>query len=172
MESENQRIKDIIKIYREHFKLTRVNIAILSGLKKSAYTALEMGTGNIDFDKINAISKIYGLQIWEFINPKQKIPALEELPFETKKLALAQKDRTVYTKNSNLKLPEKIKIILNSGELPTEFTASDIWKLLPGDVRKNIKTTRITDTISRESFSKVIDFTGKKRGKEKIYKLK
>ncbi|WP_426476084.1 helix-turn-helix domain-containing protein [Chryseobacterium sp. CBSDS_008] len=171
MNSENQRIRNIIKDYRHHFKLSRENIIALSGLNRSSYTSIELGTGNVDFDKVSAISEIYGLQIWEFINPKQKIPTLEELPLATKKLVINQKDKVIYTKRNNLNLPKKIKIILNSGELPVEFTASDIWKLLPGHIKKDIKTIRVTDIISRKSFSQIVYPIRKKRGRENLFKL-
>ncbi|MCT3733711.1 helix-turn-helix transcriptional regulator [Elizabethkingia anophelis] len=172
MNLENQRIRSLLKQYRKYFKLSQNEIAKLSGLTQSAYSSIEIGKGNIDFDKVDSIAKIYGLRVWELIHPNQKIPKLSELPLKTRNLVILLEQKGGGIRNSNLNLPKRIKMVLDTNELPLEFTASDIWKLLPNEIREDIKTTRITDTISRDAFSQLINFTGKKRGREKIYRLK
>lgn len=167
--TENNRIRAIIKKYREQYKFTQKEIAQLSGLTQSAYSAIEIAKGNIDFDRTNCIAKAYGIEIWDFINPSKKMPEITDLPNGARIIALLNKDKIISNAKTNLNLPERIMTILNSNKLAEQFTSSDIWKMLPIEVRDSIKTTRVTDTISRDAFKDVIAFTGQKRGREKIY---
>ncbi|MBU8882309.1 helix-turn-helix domain-containing protein [Kaistella sp. DKR-2] len=169
MITENNRIRAIIKQYREHYKFTQNEIAKLSGLTQSAYSAIEIAKGNIDFDKTNYIAQAYGIKLWDFINPSTTIPEIKNLPNATRAIALLNKDKIISIAKTDINLPERIMTILNSNKLSEQFTSSDIWKMLPIEVRDFIKTTRVTDAISREAFRNVIAFTGQKRGKEKVY---
>lgn len=169
MITENNRIRAIIKQYREQFKFTQKEIAKLCGLTQSAYSAIEIAKGNIDFDKVHAIANAYGITIWDFINPNNKIPEVKDLPEATKIIALVKKDKVISSGKTDLNLPQRIMKIINSNKLADQFTSSDIWKMLPTEVRDSIKTTRVTDAISREAFRNVIVFTGQKRGREKVY---
>ncbi|KMQ70213.1 helix-turn-helix domain-containing protein [Chryseobacterium koreense] len=169
MITENNRIRAIIKQYREHYKLTQNEIAKLSGLTQSAYSAIEIAKGNIDFDKTNCIAQAYGIKLWDFINPSTTIPEIKNLPNATRAIALLNKDKIISIAKTDINLPQRIMTILNCNKLPEQFTSSDIWKMLPIEVRDSIKTTRVTDAISREAFRNIIAFTGQKRGKEKLY---
>lgn len=169
MITENNRIRAIIKKYREQYKFTQNEIAQLSGLTQSAYSAIEIAKGSIDFDKTNCIAQTYGIKLWDFINPSKTMPEIKDLPNSTKIMALSNKDKIISPSKKDLNLPERIMTILNSDKMSEQFTSSDIWKMLPIEVRDTIKTTRVTDTISRDAFKNVIAFTGRKRGKEKIY---
>lgn len=168
MDSENNRIRLLIKQYREHFKFSQNDIVKLTGLTQSAYSSLETGKGNIDFDKTNLVSNVYGLKVWEFINPKQKIPTLDSLPNATKKIALKNKSKP--KGNYHLDLPEKIKIILGSGRLPTTFTVNDIKNLLAENIQSDINASRITTTIKRIQFEELYEVG--KSGKSKLYSIR
>ncbi|MHA6697757.1 helix-turn-helix domain-containing protein [Chryseobacterium sp. A321] len=172
MTTQNNRTRALIKQYREQFNFTQKEIATLSGLTQSAYSAIEIGKGNIDFDKVHTIAKAYGLTIWDFINPSNKIPKIIELPESTKIIAILKKDKVNSSGRTNLNLPQQIMKIINSNKLSDQFTSSDIWKMLPVEIKDSIKSTRVTDTISRQAFSAVIFFTGRKRGKEMLYQKK
>ncbi|MDQ0477093.1 helix-turn-helix domain-containing protein [Chryseobacterium sp. MDT2-18] len=169
MITENNRIRAIIKKYREQYKFTQKEIAQLSGLTQSAYSAIEIAKGNIDFDRANCIAQAYGIKLWDFINPNKTMPEIKDLPNATRIIALLNKDKIISNAKTDLNLPERIMTILNSNKLSEQFTSSDIWKMLPIEVRDSIKTTRVTDTISRDAFKDIIAFTGQKRGREKIY---
>ncbi|QIY83000.1 helix-turn-helix transcriptional regulator [Chryseobacterium sp. NEB161] len=168
MNSENSRIRLLIKRYREHFKFSQNDIVKLTGLTQSAYSSLETGKGNIDFDKTNLVSNVYGLKVWEFINPKQKVPTLDSLPNTTKKIALKNKSKP--KSNYHLDLPEKIKIILRSGRLPTTFTVNDIKNLLKENIQSDINASRITTTIKRIQFEELCEVG--KSGKSKLYSIR
>ncbi len=170
MQSENQKIRDLIRRYREYFKCSRREIAHLTKLKEPLYTSIESGTGNIDFDRTATIAKIYGLSLLDFINPKQKIPQIESLPSATKKLVLENKNKQIAITNIDLNLPEKIRLILDSKKLPKQFTTKDIKSLLPQNVQEVIATSRIADTIIRKGFEDLVEVG--KIGKSKLYEIR
>ncbi|MCF3109569.1 helix-turn-helix domain-containing protein [Niabella sp. CC-SYL272] len=172
MISENQRFRNIIRKYREHFNLTQNDMAKLMGIKESAYRMMENGRGNIDMDKIQLIARVYGLKTWELINPAQRIPGQEQLPPQTRKLVVANKDIIRVPRDMGLQLPEKINSVLDSGKLPEEFTSSDIWSLLAENTRKKVKTTRITDLLTKGTLKAKVEETDSKRSREKLYRLK
>ncbi|VFA44116.1 helix-turn-helix domain-containing protein [Chryseobacterium indologenes] len=170
MESENQKIRDLIRKYREHYKCSRREIAHLTKLQETLYTSIENGTGNIDFDRTAIIAKIYGLSLLDFINPKQKIPQIEFLPTPTKKVVLKNKDKQIPISNIDLNLPEKIRSILDSKQLPKQFTTKDIKSLLPKNLQEVIATSRIADTITRKGFEDLVEVG--KIGRSKLYETR
>lgn len=170
MESENQKIRDLIRKYREHYKCSRKEIAHLTKLQETLYTSIESGTGNIDFDRTAIIAKIYGLSLLDFINPKQKIPKIEFLPTATKKVVLKNKDKQISISNIDLKLPEKIRLIIDSKKLPKQFTTKDIKCLLPQNLQEVITTSRIADTITRKGFEDLVEVG--KIGSSKLYETR
>lgn len=170
MESENQKIRNLIRKYREHYKCSRREIALLTKLKETLYTSIESGTGNIDFDRTAIIAKIYGLSLLDFINPKQEIPQIEFLPTATKKVVLKNKDKQIPISNIDLNLPEKIRLILDSNQLPKQFTTKDIKCLLPQNLQDVIATSRIADAITRKGFEDLVEVG--KIGRSKLYETK
>ncbi|AZA47064.1 XRE family transcriptional regulator [Chryseobacterium carnipullorum] len=170
LKSENQRIRDLIRKYREHYKCSRKEIALLTKLQEALYTSIESGTGNIDFDRTAIIAKIYGLSLLDFINPKQKIPQIELLPSATKKVVLKNKNKQIPISNINLNLPEKIRLILDSKQLPKQFTTKDIKSLLPQNLQEVIATSRIADTITRKGFEDLVEVG--KIGRSKLYEFR
>jgi len=170
LKSENQKIRDLIRKYREHFKCSRKEIADLAKLKETLYTSIEIGTGNIDFDRTASIARIYGLSLLDFINPKQKIPEIEFLPAATRRVVFENKDKQFPSSNINPNLPEKIRSILDSRQLPQQFTTNDIKLLLPQDLQKVIARSRIADTISRKGFEDIVEVG--KIGRSKLYEIR
>ena len=171
MADENNRVRHLIKKYRVHFKLSQPDLVKLTDIRQSTYRGMEEGTSIVDLERINKIAKVYGLKLWEFINPEQEIPDFEYLAAKTKKLILAKGTNKNTVKYSNIQLPKNIEIVLNSGKLPKEFTPTDIWELLPPAIRDKIASIRVTDSLKKGSLSKKIEYTGKKRGHQKLYKL-
>lgn len=172
METENERFRNIIRKYREHFNLSQNDISKLIGITQGAYNAMESGRGTIDLDKADMIAKVFGFRYWEFVHPNRNSIGLEDLPVKTKKLVLSRTHVKRTPKNIDLQLPEKINVIFSSGNLPKEFTSSDIWNNLPSFVKNLVKTTRITDTLKRGSLRNLVEETGEKKGREKLYRLK
>ncbi len=170
LKSENQKIRDLIRNYREHYKCSRKEIAHLTKLREALYTSIENGKGNIDFDRTAIIAKIYGLSLLDFINPKQKIPQIKFLPAATKKVALKNKNKQIPISKINLNLPEKIRLVLDSKQLSKQFTTMDIKSFLPQDLHQEIATSRIADTINRKGFEDLVEVG--KIGRSKLYELK
>lgn|GEM_PF-1375398 len=172
MADENKRFRDIIKKYRTYFKLSQEDVAGLIGIKQSAYGAMEIGRGNIDFDKGDQIAKVYGLRHFELMIPKRRLPSIEELPPKTKKRVLERKAEGKKTRNDYLKLPTHVIEIVSSESAPKEFTSSEVWGLLAENIKHLIKPVRITDILKKGQLKDKIEETGEKRGREKVYRLK
>ena len=170
--SENQRFRNLIKQYRRHFKLSQEDIAEFLGIKQNAYSAMETGRGNIDLDKVDSIAKIYGLRHFQLLQPNQKPPKVNDLPTETRKKVLARQAEGKNPRNDSLALPSRVMEVLLSGSLSKEFTSSEVWTQLQETTRSQIKPVRITDLFNKgELKEKVVD-SGKKRGREKLYRLR
>lgn len=167
MKSENSRVRRIIIKFREHYNFEQKHVIKLSGFSQSKYQKLEAGVGNIDFDDTKVISLVYGLEVWEFINPNQKYPSISKLPPETKALAELRKDKILLSK---FDIPAEIMKVLQSGKLNPEFTTTEVHALLPDTIRENIETSRVTDTLNKTLTSLVIK-TNKKLGANFIYVL-
>lgn len=168
---ENNRVRNLIKKYRVHFKLSQPDLVKLTDIRQSTYRGIEEGTSTVDFEKTNKIASIYGLKVWEFINPEQEIPDFEHLAAKTKKLIRSKDTNKNGVKYANLQLPKHIEVVLKSGNLPQEFTATDIWELLPPAIKEKISPIRITDSLKKGALRKKVEDTGRKRGHQKLYRL-
>ena len=146
---ENKRIRTLIKTYRLSFELTLSDLVQLTHIKQSTYRGMEIGSSAIDFNKINKVAKVYGLPLWEFINPNQEIPEFANLDAKTKELILSKNANSNQRKQPNPQLSKHIEEVLHSGNLPREFTSSDIWALLPPKIKERIPSYRVTDSLKK-----------------------
>lgn len=169
--TENLKFAKKIEGFRLYFKLSQNDMASLMGITHSVYKSLEKGKG-VDLDKIDLIARVYGLRYWEFLNPDLKIVNEGNLPAATRKLVIDRKDTKRNLKGNELHLPEKVKAVLFSGKLDPEFTASEVYKLLPKKTKEIINSGRVTDALTKGMISKMIEETGEKRSREKLYRLK
>ncbi|MGC1633715.1 MAG: helix-turn-helix transcriptional regulator [Gelidibacter sp.] len=167
MKPENSRVRRIIREFREHYNFEQKHVIELSGLSQSKYQKLEAGVGNIDFDDAKTISSVYGLEVWQFINPNQVHPTISSLPIQTRELAKELKDKVLLSK---FDIPAEIATILQTGKLNHEFTTSEIRTLLPQKIRDNIETSRITDVLAKK-LAPLVTKTNKKLGTNFIYVL-
>ncbi len=172
MASENQRFRNLIKKYRKHFKLSQEDVAEFMGIKQNAYSAIETGRGDIDLDKADNVASVYGLRHFQMLDPKQKTPRIDDLPARTKKRVLERKAEGKKLRNDELELPKHIVDVFKSGKLLEEFTSSDVWGLLPEDIKEQIKSIRITDLFKKGELKDKVEDTDRKRGREKLYRLK
>lgn len=172
MADENERYRKISKNYRKHFGLSQEDVAELMNIKQNAYSAMETGRGDIDLEKADKIAKVYGLRYFQMGDPKQRVPSIENLPSKTKKRALERQAEGKKSRNDELQLPIKVTDILNSGKLPQKFTSADVWELLPEEIKKKVKAIRITDLFNKGQLKNIVEETGEKRGREKLYRLK
>lgn len=172
MVSENQKFRKLIKRYRKHFKLSQGDVAEFMNIKQNTYSAMETGRADIDLDKADTIARVYGLRHFQMLDPKQKTPKIESLPPRTKKRVLERKAEGKKLRNDELELPKQVMEVFKSGKLAEKFTSSDIWGLLPNNIKSQIKSTRITDLFSKGELKDKIEYTGKKRGREKVYRLR
>ncbi|WP_157450462.1 hypothetical protein [Chryseobacterium sp. CCH4-E10] len=95
---------------------------------------------------------------------------IEFLPAATKRVVLENKDRQFPSSNINPNLPEKIRLILDSRQLPQQFTTNDIKLLLPQNLQKVIARSRIADTITRKGFEDLVEVG--KIGRSKLYEIR
>lgn len=172
MTLSNINLRQRMKEYRTHFHLTQQDFAMLIGWDQPIYSAMELGRRNIDLDKINLIAKIYGVEGWEFVRSETAIPQLKELPRQTRNLVVMRMKEGKDPRNTGIRLPTEIKAIMFSGKLPAEFASTDIYKLLSNDKKAQTNPYRISDALNRGSIKMLIVDLGKKRGKEKLYRLK
>ena len=120
--------------------------------------------------KVDNIAKIYGLRHYQILDPSQKTPKVEDLPTKTRKRVLERIAEGKKPRDEGLGLSTSVMAILESGNLSEEFTSSEVWSQLQERTRSKIKSVRITDLFNKgELKNKVID-TGKKRGREKVYR--
>lgn len=171
MANENQKFRNLIKGYRKHYGLSQDDIAELIGIKQNAYSAMETGRGDIDLDKADRVAKVYGLRHFQMLDPKQKMPLIEDLPQRTRERVLERKIKGKKARNDELELPKRIITIFKSGKLREEFTSSNVWDLLPENIKGQIKSTRITDLFKKGDLKDKVEETGEKRGREKVYRL-
>lgn len=158
--------------YRKHFLLTLQDLDVLLRPLNLIYTGVESGKRTLTLALAEGIASVYGLSYCEMTTKNYPIPSIENLPAATKELVLERQSAGKKPRNEDLTLPKHVSGILNSISFPLEFTSSEIWGLLPNNIKSQIKSTRITDLFSKGELKDKIEYTGKKRGREKVYRLR
>ncbi len=139
-----------IREYRKHFGLNQSDIATLIRTNQPAYNQLEIGERGIDLSTAATIAAIYGLQLHQITDPKQKIPALRSLPERTRKAIEKRKASGVAPRDYDRDIAGQLDHILHQTDfLHTARTTAEIWSRLPDDIRKSIPKGRITDLLGK-----------------------
>jgi Predicted transcriptional regulators len=160
-----------MKRYRKHYRLSQEDVADLIGIKQNAYSAMETGRVDVDLDKAEAISKVYGIRFFQMADPKQKIPKIEDLPARTRKRVLERKAEGKKQRD-DLQLPKYISGVFESGRLPEKFSSFDVLSALPPEIQKKVKPARITDLFKKGILKNRVEDTGEKNGRVKLYRLR
>lgn len=161
--------------YLKHFGLTTADISKLIKSNTDAIVEVLEGEKGIVLKTAEKISwMVFGIRYYEFGNPKFPFPKKKSLPKATQEAIVARRKKgtSQFNRNTDLNLPIHINDVLDSGKLEHEFTSSDVWSLLPESIQGQIKSIRITDLFSKGELRDKIEYTGKKRGREKVYRLR
>lgn len=164
-----------LRKYLKHFGLIEADIARLIKSNTDTMNEILDGQKGIVLKTAEKISwVVFGIRYFEFGNPKFPIPKKNELPGKTQDAIAERKKRGVpgINRNTNLNLPLHVSNVLKSGRLNNEFTSSDVWELLPDDIKAQIKSIRITDLFKKGELKDKVEETGQKRERKKLYRLK
>jgi len=71
-----------------------------------------------------------------------------------------------------LHLSRHVGNVLSSGQLADEFTSSDVWKLLPADIKSQVKPNRITDLFKKGKLRARVEDMKKRKVREKVYRVR
>jgi len=164
-----------LRRYLKHFGLIEADVARLTNLSTYSVDEILVGEKGIVLKTAEKISwVVFGIRYYEFGNPKFAIPKKKDLPAKTQDAIADRKKRGApeINRNTDLNLPLHVNKALKSGKLNNEFTSSEVWELLPDDIKGQIKSIRITDLFKKGELKNKVEETGLKRGKEKMYRLK
>lgn len=161
--------------YLKRFGLIEADIAKLIGSNSDAIEEILSGEKGIVLKTAEKIAWIvFGIRYFELGNPKLPLPKKADLPLATQHAIAERKEKGIpeISRNTSLNLPLHVSKVLESGQLDLEFTSSDVWKLLPKNIKEQIKSIRITDLFKKGDLRGIVEETGGKRGREKLFKLK
>lgn len=175
MSDQQTFITNILKL-REHFKLNKGDIDILTGFSQNKYSRIENGDQEAVLSDLTSIANIYNLNAFQLLNPKLKIPMLSSLPDSAKTIIRGNSNATLRNQGK-WNLNENIIIILNKYRVSDTFTNSEIIAKLPKDLSKHM-TGKSIEWVKGILKELVIDtkktqpsLTGSNSKPEKIYEL-
>lgn len=163
-----------LRKYLNHFGLIDADIARLIRSNTDAIDEILAGKKGIVLRTAEKISwAVFGIRYFELGNPRFPLPKEKDLPPETQEAITERKKKGTpeINRNTDLNLPFHVRNVLKSGKLKSEFTSSDVWKLLPDNIKEQIKSIRITDLFKKGELKDKVEDTGEKRGREKLYKI-
>lgn len=136
---------------------------------------IEKGESNPSLETIIRYAVFFGVEYFEFANPKYPVPTFDQLPFITRKAIQAhrKKQQSEKTKVEQRKATNKaegipgrakqLHALLESGFFRRSRTAKEAFiKLNPGVSKQDLgdyaeEITRITITLSQGKFLKLLD---------------
>lgn len=144
----------ILAKYLKKFKLESVDIAYLINNTRTTIDGLLKGEKTVVLNTLEQIAQCFGLRYFEFGNPKNPIPSLQDLPKKTqdrieyrKREGLSQK--TTHTKRD---INAQIRYVLTQYKLNDKFLIEDVQKAILKEFQIKYHISEIMDRI-RKSFS-------------------
>lgn len=166
--ADNKGIEGIFREYRLHYGLTQNAIEELAQLKKNQYSRLESGRQKPRPHETDAIARVYGLNDYQMMNPKQRKPSLKSLPIQTQQAISDSKlsGTKPRERHDKIDLGKEIDKLIRAGKLDTPISAKKLMNLLPKSVRDGInnESRRITDLLSRPPRSNEVKIVNKPKG--------
>jgi len=166
----------ILEKYMEIFGLEPIDIAFLSKVNRKTIDAVSAGTGGIELDSVDEISRIFGLQYFEFGNPNHPMPSFDSLPEPTKaRIAFRKKEGphedTTY---NTVFLNEKIIVVLAERKKGDEFLAKHIVVKLLETFKEKVSTSEVGTRLGNSLTDYVVktdrqDTSKKGRGPKPYY---
>lgn len=145
----------------------------LTGVSATAINDITENKRSLGLKRADKIAQVFGLRYFELANSKLKFKAIRQLPVRTQKVIQERKEKgpSNHERNTDLDLPKNTLEVLSKLPATAEFTANEIYDLLPTEIKSLITPNRVTTLFKKGSLKKYVVYADRKLKHRHMYKF-
>lgn len=139
----------------DYYKIEPSDLALLIGASSSNINAMLKGKAGVAYEKMIAISKVFGLQYYEFGNPKVEFLDYNLLGQKTREVIAKRRENGKYKRDLTNNLSKKLDVLIDKGDFDIPILASQAFAKMKVTTVGN-KSTEVTNLLRKIPRNKVI----------------